>query len=354
MLLTSFSFKGPTWELSALEPLGLVNLLVGRNATGKTRTIKALQNVIAFMQMKKTFMGIKGFSTKLVFTEPSKSNQTIIYLFKVSDGIVEKESLVVGGEVLINRTKTTTLYKRNTINPPIDKLVVQIRRDKELFPEIEQLMSWVEGVVCVLCSDINSITVATSLDALENPVRFSDMLDALSPSERKEILIQSKELGYVLTNMSTTTINGLKFVMIKEKNVRNAFGDFQMSSGMFRVLYLLCFLHYIKKNDRLSLLLIDDLGESLDYGRSVRLGKLVFDTCETDGLQLIASSNDAFLMDVVDISRWQVLRRAGSKVYSINATNSKELFDEFRLTGLSNFDLFSSDFINNYLNHKAK
>lgn len=354
MLLSSFSFKEQGWELANLAPLGIVNLLVGRNATGKTRTIKALQNVISFMQMKKMFLGTNNFSTEMVFVDPNNSNWTMTYSFQSSEGCIEKESFVVNGDVLIKRTKTTAQYRKEIINPPVDKLVVQIRRDKELYPEIEQLMSWVEGFVCVLCSDINSFTITTSPDAFGNPIRFSEILEALSPSERKNILSQAKDLGYELTNMTTMSINGVKFVMIKEKSVRSVYGDFQMSSGMLRVLYLLCFMQYIKRNNKLSVLLVDDLGESLDYGRSVRLGQMVFESCEAEGLQLIASSNDAFLMDVVDISHWQVLRRMASKVTTINPYNNAGLFEEFRLTGLSNFDLFSSDFIDNYLKRETK
>lgn len=354
MLLSSFSYKEPGWDLSALSPLSIVNLLVGRNATGKTRSIRALRNVIAFLQTKSLFMAPRDMSTELVFTDPTKDNWMMTYSFMVANGTIAKESLVVNGKVLIKRTKAMATYLEDTINPPSHKLVVQIRRDEELFPEIEQLMSWVEGVVFVSCSDINSMTISFGSDDFGNPDRFSDIVDALSPKEKKLVLTQAKELGFDITGMETMTSSNLKFVMIKEKSVRSMYGDFQMSNGMLRVLYFLCFLHYIKKNDKLSLLLVDDLGESLDYGRSVRLGKMVFDACENDGLQLIASSNDAFLMDAVDISRWQVLRRRGSKVTAINSTNNADLFNDFRLTGLSNFDLFSSDFIDNYLNRKAE
>ena len=97
------------------------------------------------------------------------------------------------------------------------------------------------------------------------------------------------------------------------------------------------------------MLLIDDLGEGLDYSRATHLGEKVFNECEKGNLQLIASSNDSFLMDVVDISKWQIVRRKNSKLSVLNQTNHPELFEMFRMTGLSNFDLFSSDFIDNFL-----
>ena len=127
----------------------------------------------------------------------------------------------------------------------------------------------------------------------------------------------------------------------------------ELSSGMLRVLYLLCFLKFIKHDNRLSLLLIDDLGEGLDYGRATTLGKMVFENCESDGLQLVAGSNDAFLMEVVDLSKWQVLLRKNSQVIALNPSNSHDLFQQFRLTGLSNFDFFSSNIIDNFMKSRS-
>ena len=58
-------------------------------------------------------------------------------------------------------------------------------------------------------------------------------------------------------------------------------------------------------------------------------------------------------MDVVDLKYWNILRRNGNIVDSINHTTHPELFDDFEFTGLSNFDLFSSDYIARHLNDKG-
>ena len=39
-----------TWELKEFEALASTCLLVGKNASGKTRTLRALQYVIRFLQ----------------------------------------------------------------------------------------------------------------------------------------------------------------------------------------------------------------------------------------------------------------------------------------------------------------
>ena len=350
MRISSFGYKEQGWELAELFPIKPLNLLVARNATGKTRTIRAFQNVMSFLQMKKVFMDIRSLEAVLKFTSDEDAEWKMDYSFKVKDGIVEKETLVVNEKVLIKRSKTSAKYKTTKINPPAEKLVVQIRRDKELYPEIEQLMTWAEGVTSLSCSDINPFTILGTGTYI-NPYSFSDLVDSLSQREMKKVLTVAKELGYNIASIKTVeATKDIKLVQLKERSVANEMIDMQLSSGMLRTLYLLCFISVIKHNKKLSMLLIDDMGEGLDYKRSVDLGKMIFEDCEQNGLQLIASSNDAFLMDVVDIANWHVLRRKGSKVSTINQATHPDLFRKFRMTGLSNFDLFSSDFINSYFN----
>ena len=352
MILSSFAYKEQGWELTELSHLQSVNLLVARNATGKTRTIRALQNVTSFLQMKQTFMNIRSFEATLKFGKVENPNWKMDYSFKINEGVVEKEELIVNGAVLIKRTKAIAKYENKRINPPSEKLVVQIRRDKDLYPEIELLMLWAEGVTAVSCSDINPFTIL-GVGNLINLYNFSDLVDALSPSEMKKVLSTAKELGYNIASIKTLeATRGIRIVQLKEISISNELVDMQLSSGMLRTLYLLCFVSIIKHNKNLSLLLIDDMGEGLDYRRSTNLGKIVFDDCALNGLQLVASSNDAFLMDVVDIANWQILRRKGNKVNTINQALNPELFRKFRMTGLSNFDLFSSDFIDSYLSRK--
>ena len=348
MILSSFKYKDFGWELTELSPLNSVNLLVARNATGKTRTISALQNVTSFLQMKGVKMLTPWFEAALQFRDENNTDWEMDYSFKFSNGIVEKELLSVNGVILIKRTADTALYDSITINPPSDKLVVQIRRDKDLYPDIERLMLWAEGVTSVSCSDIIPFTLSGTGKFI-NPFSFSNLVEALSPDEINKVLDTAKRLGYNISSIKAIDAANLRLVQIKEESIPHEMVDIQLSSGMLRTLYLLCFLSVIQHNKKPSLLLIDDMSEGLDYRRSIDLGKIIFDECAQNGLQLIASSNDAFLMDVVDIANWQILRRNGSKVSTINQALNPDLFREFRMTGLSNFDLFSSDFIDSYL-----
>lgn len=348
MILQSFSYKEPDWGLANLSPLTPVTLLVARNATGKTRSVRALQNVTSFLQMKD--IPNRTFTAEMEFADRTDTSWTMQYSFRVNEGVVEKETLAVCGKTLIKRTKVTAKYENEKITPPSDKLVVQIRRDRSLYPEIERLMQWTEGVTSVYCSDINPLTILGMGKSL-NAYSLSDLVDLLSSSEQQTVQKYAKSLGYNISSLKTIEASrGLRLVQIKEKSVTNELVDMQLSNGMLRTLYLLCFASVIKHDKKLSMLLIDDFGEGLDYRRSVDLGKIIFDDCEKNGVQLIVSSNDAFLMDMVNIANWQVLVRKNSLVSAINPSTAPTLFKEFRMTGLSNFDLFSSDFIDNYLN----
>jgi hypothetical protein len=96
-----------------------------------------------------------------------------------------------------------------------------------------------------------------------------------------------------------------------------------------------------------GVIIVDDLCEGMDYERASKLGKYIYDTLESKNIQFIATSNDSFLMNAVDVKYWNILHREGNKIHSYNVTNSKEKFDKFKKTVLNNFDLFSSDFLEN-------
>ncbi len=53
-------------------------------------------------------------------------------------------------------------------------------------------------------------------------------------------------------------------------------------------------------------IIIDDLGEDLDYERSYNLGKYVFERCKESNVQLISASNDNFLLDAINLEYWTI------------------------------------------------
>jgi hypothetical protein len=118
-----------------------------------------------------------------------------------------------------------------------------------------------------------------------------------------------------------------------------------MSSGLWRCLALLIHLNYGIMTGERQCVLIDDIGEGFDFERSVNLVKRVIDKGEASNTQIIMASNDRFVLNAVPLKYWTVLSRSGSSVRAFNRENARDVFDDFRFTGLSNFDFFANNVV---------
>lgn len=356
MQLLSFSFKCPGWELKEMSGLQTTNLLVGKNSSGKTRTLRALRNIVNYIQSRRGLFAENIFSTTLKFHDPEDIHFSLSYSFEVNTEKVIREELEINNVKILKRKGEVAEFYFEKVNPPENKLIVQIRRDRELYPEIEKLMTWADRVVPVSISNINPITsVMDKLTDIIHPYPFSELVKKLSDDQKKEVMKEALILGYDLTTIQTKQIDSDNVIVtVKERYSKSEIADFRLSSGFLRTLYLLCLLKLIGDKILPSLLLIDDMGEGLDYSRAVDLGRLVFEECEKKNVQLIATTNDEFLMDVTDLSKWQVLVRKNSKINVLNRLNAEKLFKDFSYTGLNNFDFFSTEMIERYLLDKDK
>ena len=61
-------------------------------------------------------------------------------------------------------------------------------------------------------------------------------------------------------------------------------------------------------------------------------------------MQFFMSSNDRQVMNQIPLRFWSVIDRSGDKSIFYDYTNSKETFEDFRYTGLNNFDFLTTDF----------
>lgn len=344
MELTHFSYKESTWELTQPIPLKEVNLLVGKNAVGKSKVIEAIykmSNLILQQENPTKFF----FDTSLNFKDEDKN---IEYGFAYHFGEITDEYLIINGETLLKRTREKTLLEGNYINPPADKLTLHVRRDTIQYPYFEKIVTWAENVYGQRFNEIDA-DKENLTNSFLSPVHKNDlytMVKELSEKSINNIIEQAQKLDYHLETIQTLDLlKSVKIVIFKEKNVNENLLISSLSKGMCRAISLLIQMEYLSTQNKPSLWLIDDLGEGLDYDRTVKLGKLLFDFCRKRGIQLLASSNDTFLMDIIDLQYWNILERKGEKVTSVNASNNPELFENFKFTGLSNFDFFSSDYI---------
>jgi hypothetical protein len=237
-----------------------------------------------------------------------------------------------------------------TINPPEDSLAIHVRRDTKEYPFFEQMISWAGNCYGIKFGEISNNQENDVSSYFFNTIdSISDMYKSLDVDSRNHIIanllsIDFKAKDIKIKQYPIITTKNKTYILIEEERV-GTFYIRNLSQGMYRTLYILIFIEHLSTKKEPQTIIIDDLCEGLDYSRATKLGKLLFDFCKTHNIQLITSSNDGFLMDVIDLEYWNVLQRDGKKVSAINYTNSKELFDGFKFTGLSNFDFFSSDYI---------
>ena len=92
----------------------------------------------------------------------------------------------------------------------------------------------------------------------------------------------------------------------------------------------------------------------LDFSRAKHLVNLLVKRAQSSGIQLIMSTNDSFIMNTVDIENWAVLHRDGNKISLYNYENSKEIFEDFKFTGLNNFDFYASEFFKSGFSDKSE
>lgn len=342
MILTQFSYKQSSgWKLDDLT-LNHQNLIVGLNSVGKSRTVSAIGHVASFIKGDVDAAG--DFSCALLLENGSR----LEYSFEVVGGQVLAEVLKKNGTPLIQREHFSAKMYEEMVSPPESKLLIQVRRDTKLYPEIEEVIQWAEHTSLFVFSNITTATNSLSPYTISDEPRLPVMFSKISEEQRGLLIGFMRDLGYKINNIvEYERSSGAKSLHIYENGVKMPLRPFDLSNGMFRVFCVLLYMIYSSTLSEARCLVIDDMGEGLDYMRSTKLGKIMYGYCQKNNIQLIATSNDSFLMDAVDLQHWNILQRDANRVYSINASNSPALFEKFQRTGLSNFDILSSNFLVN-------
>ncbi len=89
------------WSLDDLT-LGAVNLLVGKNATGKTRTLNVIANLAKTFLNDQLHVQESGYDVSFEFQDDA-DNTEIKYSLNVEGGRVTKEILVANGVLKLDR-----------------------------------------------------------------------------------------------------------------------------------------------------------------------------------------------------------------------------------------------------------
>lgn len=356
------------WVLEELS-LGSRNLIVGKNSSGKSRTL----NVISSLARNLAGLQPPGISANYD-CQFRHNDQSYRYLLRYRDQQVISEILSIDGEVLLDRgeggigqifAEQVDGGKPLRFQTPTSEFAAVVRRDAIQHSFLEPLYRWALSLRhyhfgTQLGKD--SITIinpnAPKVDDRDEGAVVGIFREAVKTfgDDFKNTLINDLALiDYHVTEIGVSTPVSVRFVSmggepvglyVKEKDLPGITDQFGMSQGMFRVVSLLIQVNFFQFYKSASCILIDDIGEGLDFDRSCRLIDLLRSKSDSSGLQIIMSTNDRFVMNNVPLEEWSVLQRKGNHVQVKNYDNSREIFEEFKFTGLSNFSFFELGVIN--------
>jgi AAA domain, putative AbiEii toxin, Type IV TA system len=356
MRIKSFSYKEDSWEINNLN-LGSINLLVGQNGTGKSRTLSKIDRFVKILTQQE-----KNFETEEWIVEfVTSDNHILRYELKTlkSKNEVVKEVLFYDEEIILDRKRKDSSFKIRTnansewetYSPPARKLAISSINDIIKYPQTAKILNWAENSYGFEFS-FSSKFVSFREELLNETGNVADLFDQLNKKQQSTVIENLNLLGFKIDDIEIKRFSNSGkpfFLLIDERQLKYSIYHDDLSQGMARTLSLIIYLEFLISRKNPATIVIDDFGEGLDYIRARELGKLAFQKCLNKKIQLIATTNDSFLMDAIDINNWNILKRDGKVVTSFNKQNHPELFENFKFTGLSNFDFFSSDYIDSHL-----
>lgn len=375
---TEFETLPSQWTLTNCT-FGAINLVVGKNATGKTRMLNVLRGIATLISETNVLeIGEGKYSIELthnnqifsyslehhnknVFFEELRIDN-IVHLIRSEDGTGEIKALQIGKDI--------------PFKTELNRLAIVAKRDSIQHPYIDDLYEWAKGIakldfgsslgkdqLMIKVGEFRNLGNEAKLNIkdtervvgifIHGEKEFGDKFKSALLSDMKFIGYELEDIGVdsfgdvsvVAPQMpSSLSIGAPSGIYVTESGLNTRVIQLSMSQGMFRALSLFIQFNYWLLSGRITCLLIDDIGEGLDYSRSSALVKLLVEKAENSSMQLIMTTNDRFIMNAVSLEYWIILSRVGGEVVNLNYRNSKEMFDEFQNTGLNNFDLFSTGY----------
>jgi len=348
--------------------LGKINLMVGKNSSGKTRTLNALSDLVGMICGKTAPAGSHG-RYHVVFRE---EDDEIVYKVEYDRFSIISESLSMNGELLLERGeggrgKVKYMATQGQIflefEIPFDRLASNVKRDKLQHPFIEKLHNWSSSLRRFdFSGDLGKNSYAMKAVFEEKELDLSATKSSLVPllyvalenlkGFKETVIRDMQEIGYKIEDVGImhyserygSTDQDRYAVYTTESGLEKQVSQHDMSQGMFRAFSVITQINYHIIKGEKGCVIIDDIGEGLDFTRARLLVSLLVEKSEKAGLQLIMSTNDSFIMNAVDIRHWAIIQREGNKISLFNYENSKEIFEEFKFTGLNNFDFYASEF----------
>lgn len=366
------------WRMETLS-IGMITLLVGKNASGKSRTLNVI-NGLAGLLSGATKLAFKSGDYRVNFQANESQYE---YELRYDDSRVSREKFSENGTLLLDRgeggvgkvfaSKAREMLEFQT---PESELAAVNRRDSIQHPFFEKLYSWGKGVrhflfgtplgkdhLAFLVKDdktpVDPRKTAEVIAVLRHGLsQFGDEYARAIIRDMESVGYNLEEIGLRPPESLTVTFQPgpppgeLVGLYVKERDLPGITDQVDMSQGMFRALSVVIQLNYSQRSEQPSCILIDDIGEGLDFDRSCALIDLLMSKAKQSNVQLIMTTNDRFVMNKVPLQYWSVIHRDRNVCRFFNYQNSRDKFEAFKLTGMNNFDFFATDFVRSKLSEE--
>lgn len=338
-----------------------INLFVGKNAVGKSRSLIVLCEIANLLALKKTVLDLKFPETKyhLILKE---DNITYEYIISTEKHLITDEILWVKGVEKFNRKKEKIYSEVSKSFEKLDlsdtEIITSIKNKDQEYPYIAEIFEWSNALKnYAFTNQYEKNHLIKSKEELNS----QQVIEDFTPDNIIKLFFKGKKdfgqpyidsiisdldsIGYNVSNidLSKDKQGGIG-ISVQEEELSEPTLQLEMSQGMFRALSFLIQLEFALLSKFSVCLLIDDLGEGLDYARSKSIIDLLIYKVNNSDIQIFITSNDRYIMNKIPLRYWSVIERKPKASIFHNYHNAMEIFDDFKYTGLNNFDFLASDF----------
>ena len=277
--------------------LGSINLVVGKNASGKSRTLSTVNWLGGLVSGRRKPSELPTGTYEAAFDHEGR---TLRYFLDIHERKVISEQFSDGDKVLLTRGAggVGKIFHEKQgehleFQTPEEDAAVVARRDSIQHSFLEPLGQWGEGVrhyafgdkmghwsVAVPVQhgptpdprDVNAIVALFHKGMKDFPDRFPTAVrDGMNT-----IGYDISEVGVMVPTDIAVMIpvgNSVEPLILyaKEQDLPCPTQQLEMSQGMFRALSVIILLTYAVIASRPSCLIVDDIGEGLDFERSCKL-----------------------------------------------------------------------------------
>ncbi|NJO94620.1 MAG: ATP-binding protein [Hydrococcus sp. RM1_1_31] len=140
------------WRLEGCQ-LGDINLIVGKNASGKTKILRAINLVAGLLSGDADLKPNRGSKEwTLNFDNYDQSNKTV-YFLKIDNEQVVRERFIIGSKIYLDRNESgegkvwaAQLKLEMVFQTPTDEVAAIKRRDSIQHPFLEEIYNWASSL----------------------------------------------------------------------------------------------------------------------------------------------------------------------------------------------------------------